>query len=133
MITSELLKNHPHAAQAVREWYIDKMIQSFKNSEVPAEFKETMYKHGLPDDNLINLIDVNARVLFDVFDDNGVIINVVHTNGWWSWDVNNVKSVDSYSSRKEAERQAVERSFQILNEKLNITLHEGQDSSTGGE
>jgi hypothetical protein len=103
---------------------MDKMAESFKNQELPKDFKEFMREQGIPNDKLVKLIDVNPRVLFDVFDDNGVIINVVHSNGVFSWDVNTVKSLDSYSSRREAESASVQRAFQILHDKLNVTLTE---------
>lgn len=131
MIMNDLLENCPHATEVVREWFIEKMAESFKNEQLPDNFKDMMRQQGVPNDKLIKLIDVNPRVLFDVFDENGVIINVLHSNGKFTWDVNTVKSLDSYSSRREAETPAVQRAFQILNDKLNITLNEGQDSTTG--
>jgi hypothetical protein len=124
MTTNELLDLYPIATEVVRDWFMDKMAESFKNQELPKDFKEFMREQGIPNDKLVKLIDVNPRVLFDVFDNNGVIINVVHSNGVFSWDVNTVKSLDSYSSRRETESAAVQRAFQILDDKLNITVTE---------
>ena len=124
MTTNELLDLYPIATEVVRDWFMEKMAESFKNQELPKDFKEFMREQGIPNDKLVKLIDVNPRVLLDVFDDNGVIINVVHSNGVFSWDVNTVKSLDSYSSRREAESAAVQRAFQILDDKLNVTLVE---------
>lgn len=124
MTTNELLDLYPIATEVVRDWFMDKMAESFKNQELPKDFKEFMREQGIPNDKLVKLIDVNPRVLLDVFDDNGVIINVVHSNGVFSWDVNTVKSLDSYSSRRETESAAVQRAFQILDDKLNITVTE---------
>jgi len=124
MRTEELLDLYPIATEVVRDWFMDKMAESFKNQELPKDFKEFMREQGIPNDKLVKLIDVNPRVLFDVFDDNGVIINVVHSNDVFSWDVNTVKSLDSYSSRREAESASVQRAFQILHDKLNVTLTE---------
>jgi hypothetical protein len=124
MRTEELLDLYPIATEVVRDWFMDKMAESFKNQELPKDFKEFMREQGIPNDKLVKLIDVNPRVLFDVFDDNGVIINVVHSNSVFSWDVNTVKSLDSYSSRREAESASVQRAFQILHDKLNVTLTE---------
>ena len=124
MTTNELLDLYPIATEVVRDWFMDKMAESFKNQELPDNFKNLMREQGIPNDKLIKLIEVNPRVLFDVFDDNGVIINVVHSNSVFSWDVNTVKSLDSYSSRREAESASVQRAFQILHDKLNVTLTE---------
>ena len=87
-----------------------------------------MREQGITNDKLVKLIDVNPRVLLDVFDDNGVIINVIHVNGVFSWNVNTVKNLNSYSSRREAESAAVQRAFQILDDKLNVTLVEDNDA-----
>ena len=124
MITNDLLDLYPIATEVVRDWFMEKMAESFKNQELPKDFKEFMREQGIPNDRLVKLIDVNPRVLFDVFDDNGVVINVLHADGKFTWDVNTVKSLDSYSSRREAESAAVQRAFQILNDKLDVTLVE---------
>ena len=124
MKTNELLDLYPIATEVVRDWFMEKMAESFKNQELPKDFKEFMREQGIPNDKLVKLIDVNPRVLFDVFDENGVIINVLHADGKFTWDVNTVKSLDSYSSRREAESASVQRAFQILNDKLNVTLVE---------
>ena len=135
---TNLLENYPYATQAIREWFMGKMIESFKDQSVPAEFKEFMRQQGISNDRLSKILSDNPRVLFDVFDDNGVIINIMYHDNIFTWDVTytksevpyGVKSVDIYSSRRIAEKHAVERAFQILNDKLNITLNEGQDSTT---
>lgn len=124
MITNDLLDLYPLATEVVRDWFMEKMAESFKNQELPKDFKEFMREQGIPNDRLIKLINVNPRVLFDVLDDNGVIINVLYADGKFTWDVNTVKSLDSYSSRREAESAAVQRAFQILNDKLDVTLVE---------
>lgn len=124
MITNELLDLYPISTEVVRDWFMEKMAESFKNQELPKDFKDFMREQGIPNDKLIKLIDVNPRVLFDVFDENGVIINVLYADGRFTWDVNTVKSLDSYSSRRVAESAAVQRAFQILNDKLNVTLVE---------
>lgn len=128
MTTNELLDLYPIATEVVRDWFMDKMAESFKNQELPDNFKNLMREQGITNDKLVKLIDVNPRVLLDVFDDNGVIINVIHVNGVFSWNVNTVKNLNSYSSRREAESAAVQRAFQILDDKLNVTLIEDNDA-----
>lgn len=136
---NDLLEKFPHTTEVIRDWFVDKMKESLNNQDLPENFKEFMRQQGLPNDRLVKLFEENPRILFDVFDDNGVIVNVTYNNSVFSWDVNyintetpyGVKSVDNYSSRKEAEKAAVNRAFQLLNDKLNITFHEGQDSTTG--
>lgn len=138
MTISELLENYPYATEAVREWFMAKMMESFKDESVPADFKEFMRKQGVPNDRIVTLVQDNARIFFDAFDDNGVIINVVCTENGFTWNVGDVKNVQFYKHRKDAEQAAVERAFIILDEKLNILISEtkndeGQDSTAGGE
>jgi len=125
----KLLENYPHTTEVVREWFMEQMIESFKDQNVPEDFKEFMRQQGVPDDKLIKVIESNPRVLFDVFDNNELIINVIYTGNGFSWDVADVKSIKLYSSRKNAEIDAIERAFQMLDEKLKVTLHEGSDST----
>lgn len=118
---NDILEKYPHATEVVREWFIAKMEESIKDQTLPDNFKSFMREQGLPNDKLIKLIDVNPRVLFDVFDNNEVIVNTAHRSGLWSWSVNETKSANYYPSRKVAEKEGVECAFQILNQKLNIT------------
>jgi hypothetical protein len=133
-----LLEKYPYATDVVRQWFMDKMIESFKDQSVPQDFKDFMRKQGIPNENIVKILDGNSRALFDVFDDNNLIINVIYTEQGFTWDVEDVKSVQYYASRKDAEYAAVERAFQILDEKLNIIIsetpnNEGQDSTTSSE
>lgn len=135
MTISELLDNYPYATEAVREWFMIKMMESFKDDSVPADFKEFLRKQGVPNERIISLVEDNSRVFFDAFDVNDVIINVVHTENGFTWNVGDVKSVQFYERRKDAEQAAVERAFVILDEKLNIIISEtkndeGPDSTT---
>lgn len=134
----QLLEKYPYATDVIKEWFMGKMIESFKDQSVPQDFKDFMKSQGIPNDQLVKILEGNPRVLFDVFDDNNVIINILHDKDMFFWDVNSVKGVDPYSSRKAAEMVAVERAFQILDDKLNIIISEtpndeGQDSTTSGE
>jgi hypothetical protein len=127
----DILENNPHATEAVREWFTEKMKESLKDQTLPDNFKEFMRQQGLPNDRLLKMFEESPRILFDVFDENNVIINVMHNDDGFIWDVNNVKNVEIYASRRMAEKAAVQRAFQVLNDKLNITLNEGQNSTTG--
>lgn len=134
----KLLETYPYATDAVRQWFMGKMIESFKDQNVPAEFKEFMRQQGISNDRLSKILSDNPRVLFDVFDDNNLIINIVHTDQGFTWDVGDVKNIQYYPSRKEAEIAAVERTFSILDERLNIIIsetknNEGQDSTASSE
>lgn len=134
----KLLETYPYATDAVRDWFMGKMIESFKDQSVPAEFKEYMRQQGISNDRLSKILSDNPRVLFDVFDDNNLIINIIYTDQGFTWDVEDVKSIQYYPSRRDAEVAAVERTFRILDEKLNIIISETknndrQDSTANSE
>jgi hypothetical protein len=133
MTTNELLDLYPVATEVVRDWFMDKMAESFKNQELPKDFKEFMREQGIPNDKLVKLIDVNPRVLLDVFDANDIIINIRYTPDGFTWgyvepNANELKDTTVYAFRPEAERAAVQRAFQILDDKLNVTLVEDNDA-----
>lgn len=127
----KLLENYPNATEVIRSWFMDQLVSSFKDQSVPEEFKEFMRQQGIADDKIVKIVESNPRVLFDVFDDNGLIINVIHTGNGFSWNVADVKSISLYSSRKDAEVDVIEIAFKMLDEKLNVTLNERSDSTEG--
>lgn len=127
----KLLENYPNATEVIRSWFMDQLVSSFKDQSVPEEFKEFMRQQGIADDKIVKIVESNPRVLFDVFDDNGLIINVIHTGNGFSWNVADVKSIKLYSSRKDAEVDVIEIAFKMLDEKLNVTLNERSDSTEG--
>jgi hypothetical protein len=130
MKSIELLKKYPLSTEVVREWFIQKMIESVKgDTTVPEDFKNFMIEQGIPNDTLCIFIDSNPRSLFDVFDENDIIIYfmifsspegvkfsaAIHTgNG----EVKPNTIGDQYKTRKEAELVAVEAAFEILEKKL---------------
>jgi hypothetical protein len=78
MKSIELLKKYPLSTEVVREWFIQKMIESVKgDTTVPEDFKNFMIEQGIPNDTLCIFIDSNPRSLFDVFDENNIRIHIV--------------------------------------------------------
>lgn len=129
----QLLRDNANTTEVVKDWFMSQMIGSFKDQSVPQDFKDYMKAQGVSDDHIVMILEANPRILFDVFDNNELIINVIHTGNGFSWDVADVKSVKLYSSRKQAEIDAVTRAYEMLNDKLNVTLNEGSDSTTSVE
>ena len=70
----ELLEKYPLAAKVVKDWFLSQMLESFKDSTVPEDFKSYMLEQGIENDKVAVLIDINPRVLLDVFDSNDIII-----------------------------------------------------------
>lgn len=131
----ELLEKYPLAKNVVKDWFMRTMLESFKDEDVPEEFKQFMLEQGIEDDKVGKLIDVNVRILFDVFDENGIIIYfmifsspegvrfsaAIHTG---NDEVKPNPIGKQYNTRKEAEHAAVEAAFDILETKLTPAVQE---------
>ena len=130
----EILEKYPLSAKLVRDWFMISMLESFKDEEVPEDFKQYMLEQGIENDKVGKLIDVNVRILFDVFDENDIIIYfmifsspegvrfsaAIHTG---NDEVPNPIG-KQYNTRKEAEHAAVEAAFEILETKLTPSVTE---------
>lgn len=130
----ELLKNHPLSAKLIREWFMEKMIESLNNNSITDEFRQFMREQSIDDDKLGVMIDSNPRMLFDVFDENNVIIIIkYHDNFGFTWAVEEADDQSFYKTRKESELFAIEAAFEILESHLGETRMKiiGQNGNTG--
>jgi hypothetical protein len=115
----ELLEKHPLAANIVRDWFMNQMLESFKDETVPEGFKQYMLEQGIDNDKVGTLIDVNPRNLLDVFDENNIIIETsLYPNGEFTIKIGNEATTNSWKTRKEAELFAIEAAFEILEKQL---------------
>ena len=115
----ELLEKHPHTAEVIRAWFLEKMIESLKTEDVPDEFKDFMREQGVDYDKLAVMIDANPRMLLDVFDENDIVIETsLYPNGEFTIKIGNQATTNSWKTRKEAELFAIEAAFEILEKKL---------------
>ncbi len=124
MTTEELLENHPRTTRVVREWFLKEMVKSFDDQEVPEDFKQMMLDQGVSNGQLFKLIDVQPRVLFDVFDDNNIYINMTKLDDGWSWSLGDIMTESGIKNRKQAEVHAIHEAFMLLEEKLTPVLEE---------
>lgn len=131
MTTLELLETYPKAAQVVNTWFLEKMLESIKTSSVPEEFKEIARQQGIDNDRIASIVEGNPRSLFNVFDENQIYINIdvfVNTDksAKFNWSINlgnaeghyRKNASELYQLRTEAEKDAVIKAFEMLNEKL---------------
>ena len=116
----ELLEKYPLTTEVVRDWFITKMMESVnEDNDVPEDFKKFMIDQGVPNDRLCVFIDANPRSLFDVFDENDVIIIIkYHDNFGFTWAVEEADDQSFYKTRKEAELSSIDVAFDILENKL---------------
>jgi hypothetical protein len=115
----ELLKKHPISSKLIKDWFMEKMIESLNDASITEEFREFMREQSIDDDKIGILIDANPRMLFDVFDDNDIIIeNFLYPDGTFTIKIGNQATTQSWKTRKEAEAFAIEAAFEILEETL---------------
>jgi hypothetical protein len=128
----QLLEKHPYATEVIRAWFLEQMIESMKDQSVPDEFKDFMRGQGIDNIKLSVMIDANPRMLFDVFDENDVIIIIkYHDNFGFTWAVEEADDQSFYKTRKEAELSSIEVAFDILENKLKpVTEDEHVDITT---
>jgi len=72
----KLLEKHPISAKLIREWFMEKMIESLNNDSITDEFRQFMREQSIDDDKLGVMIDSNPRMLFDVFLENNIQIGI---------------------------------------------------------
>ena len=119
----ELLEKYPETAKVINEFYRSKMINSMETEDVPDEFKEMLKEQSFDNEYIATFVDASPRMLFDVFDDNEIYINVTaFPNSLFTYsivgDIAEVGSTETSNTRKEAEKLAIEAAFEILNDKL---------------
>lgn len=115
----EILEKNPESAKLVLKWFFNKMIESLNIGSVDEEFRNFMREQALDNDKIAIMIDANPRMLFDVFDENDVIIIIkYHDNFGFTWAVEEADDQSFYKTRKEAELSAIEVAFDILENQL---------------
>jgi hypothetical protein len=120
----DLLEKNENATNIIRDWYLEKMMTGFEDKNVPEDFKKAMKEKGITNDALSKMIDGVPRILFDVFDENNVIIQI-NTKNSFSYSINGGEIISGgFNTRKEAELAAIEQAFELLEKKIKETNNE---------
>jgi hypothetical protein len=127
----ELLEKHPYATEVIRTWFLEKMIESLNDQSVPDEFKDFMRGQGIDNERLSTMIDANPRMLFDVFDENDLFIEIfMYPDVTFTCKIGNEATTNSWKTRKEAEMFAIEAAFDILENQLKPVLEDEESDIT---
>jgi hypothetical protein len=112
----EILNDFPLATEAIRDWFMKKMIDSFDKDNVPEDFKKGMLNRGVPDQTLAIMIDDSPRNFFDVLDSNDIVIEIFHMGQKiFRFSINGKDDEKRYEGRTVCERAAVIKAFELLN------------------
>lgn len=124
MSSQELLETYGKAASIVKDFYLGKFLESMESEALPENFKEFAKEQGIDNDTVAQMIDSMPRALFDAFDAHEIYIttSVAPVDGLFIWHVQTYKEtfdgIEYLDNRISAEKAAIEKAFEILNEKL---------------
>jgi hypothetical protein len=124
----ELLEKFPKAADAIKEFYYGKMIESLQeDSDIPQEFKDMVKSQSFDSEYIATFIDNNPRFLFDLMDANDIIVQTpsVWVEGAVQFgytierkNIDTMGSFETYPQRNTAEGLAMEKAIEYLNNQL---------------
>ena len=118
----ELLQTYPEAGKVVKAHFLEILLESLKTESLPEDFKDHVRAQGIEDEVIAKMFSNNPRNLFDVFDENELMIEISVSGKQFSYKIfpRDVKFLDVtwYNNRKEAEKEAVADAFLTLNKKL---------------
>lgn len=122
MSTLNLLETYPKAAIIVKQWFLDRMLESLNNDAIPEDFKEAVRKQGIDNEKVADILGNNPRALFTPLDLQDVYIEIIvkiqNEKASFSWSVNKNDCGKWYNDRISAEKDAMEEAFKVLNSKL---------------
>lgn len=124
----ELLKENPRTAKLLHDYYLNLMIESSR--DLPSHFREFVEEQGLEMSNIASMIETAPRNLFDVFDEQELIISITYDrkSNKFCYFINESKDKKKFDTRKEADKSAVEAAIEMLENKLSSLEETNEDS-----
>lgn len=117
MYTVELLNESKFAKPVILNWFKKQMLNSFQGTELTKEQIEQYIEDTLAEKTFVELININPRMMFDVFDENEIFIRIIPDNHFFFSCVDDEKPT-RHKTRKEAELSGIIEATKILNNKL---------------
>lgn len=114
----EILEKHPLVAKLAKAWFLKKMIESMSSSEITDDFKKYLEEKSIHFEQIGNLIDVNPRILFDLFDEHKIYINIIRVFDTFQSSIVDSDKLGEFKIRNQAELEAIILAFSILEEQL---------------
>ena len=117
MYTVELLNEAEFAKPVILNWFKQQMLNSFQGTELTKEQIEQYIEDTLAEKTFVELININPRMMFDVFDENEIFIRIIPENDLYFSRVDSEEHVENIT-RKDAELSGIIEATKILNNKL---------------
>jgi len=114
----EILENHPKCTIVIKQWFLDKMLESLNLESLPEDFKESVRSQGINNDKIAKMLEGAPRAMFDVFDSHKVYVDISCLNDKFLWGINNDMNNAVYNTRLEADGAAIVEAFKLLEAKL---------------
>ena len=128
MYTVELLNESKFAKPVILNWFKQQMLNSFQGTELTKEQIEQYIEDTLAEKTFVELININPRMMFDVFDENKIIIYYlvyeIKKEISFSYSIKDINDESNsinginVKTRKEAELSGIIEATKILNNKL---------------
>lgn len=122
MTGKEIVEKFPLSTEVIREWALKKMVDSFTGHIETEDFEKFLLEKGIHLSQIIDIIDTNPRILFDIFDEHKIYINIIKINDCFEFNIVDCVQVEivEFETRKEAELKAIILAFSILEEDLSL-------------
>lgn len=123
MTSLELLETYPKAANMISQFYHKRLIDSMNTDDVPEDYKEMLKQQTFDNQYVAKFVHANPRILFDVFDENGIFIETLYMENKFHFTIVNgeegvLAEPESFDTRIECDRFAIRSAIKLLNDKL---------------
>jgi hypothetical protein len=116
----KILEENPLVTEAIQKWMVEKLEENVSSVSLTKEMQESFKNYIISIDKLIDILGNNPRSLFDFFDLYEIYILPIMIGGYFSATINGepLLSEDNFLKRKDAEKQAAEEAFPLLEQIL---------------
>lgn len=120
MTGKEIVEKFPLSIEIIRQWALKKMTDSFTGNVDVEDFEKFLLEKGIHLSQIIDIIDSNPRIFFDIFDEHKIYINIIRIFNDFQASVFESDILGKFKTRKEAETKAIILAFSILEEDLSL-------------
>jgi hypothetical protein len=129
----ELLQKNPESSKLICSYYLEIMLESLNDDNLPEDFKAHVREQGIDEDKIAAILDGNPRNLFDFFDSQSLFINIMTEKGeTFSYKIiiNEIgmSSTLMAKTRKEAEKEAIIAAIGMLETRLTNSIIDKENS-----